>query len=92
MTERVVIAKKGVVARDLDGSFCLVDSETWNVAVLNETASDLWRLVQARRSSDEIVRALAAAYGADPTTILHDVEAALDELAAGGFLVVSPSE
>ena len=79
-----------MIARDLDGSFCLVDTDTWNVAVLNETASDVWRLVDAGCSPEEIVRTLAEAYHTDADTISGDVLAALDELTAGGFVVVAP--
>lgn len=86
VTERAIVAKTGVVARELDGSFCLVDTETWQVAVLNETASDLWRLVQSGCSLDEIVDTLAAGYGAEPTSISADIRVTLDELSAGGFL------
>lgn len=88
MTEREVEAKSGVIAQTLEGSLCLVDPETWNVAVLNETASDLWRLAAAGYSQQEIVQTLAGAYLTDPASITKDVQAALDELLAGGFLVV----
>jgi hypothetical protein len=87
VTERAIVAKTGLVARELDGSFCLVDPETWQVAVLNHTASDLWRLIQAGCSLEEIMDTLAAGYDADPATIGDDVRAALAELDAGGFLV-----
>ena len=88
VTERAIVAKTGVVARELDGSFCLVDTEAWQVAVLNETASDVWRLIQVGCSPEEIIGALSDAYQVDPSVISDDVRAALDDLGAGGFLVV----
>lgn len=91
VTERAIVAKSGVVARELDGSFCLVDPETWQVAVLNHTASDLWRLLQAGCSLEEITDTLAAGYDAEPASIRDDVWAALAELRAGGFLASDPA-
>jgi hypothetical protein len=91
VTQREVQAKPGIVARELDGSFCLVDPDTWQVAVLNETASDLWRLVQQPCSVEEIVRVMAQAYRTQPRDINADVLATLDELRAGGFLVADPA-
>ena len=90
VTERAIVAKTGVVARELDGSFCLVDTETWQVAVLNETASDLWRLVQAGCSLEEIIDTLAAGYGTEPASIVAGVHAAVEELSSGGFLASPP--
>jgi hypothetical protein len=91
VTERDVQAKPGVLVRELDGSFCLVDPETWQVAVLNATASDLWRLVQEGCSVEEIVDGLARGYRVNPAEISADVRATLDELRAGGFLAAEPS-
>lgn len=91
MTQRVFEAKAGVISRELDGSICLVDPETWQVAVLNETASDLWRLVRVRCALPEIIESLAEAYQTGENTVRDDVREALDQLVAGGFVLSTES-
>ena len=66
---------------DIDGEITLYDGEHSTAVVLNATASDVWRLLDGRRSTDEIVRLLSGAYNTPPDTVRIDVERTLRELA-----------
>jgi hypothetical protein len=67
---------------DIDGEVTLFHEPTQTALVLNETAGDVWRLVDGERTTDEIVRLIAGAYGIGADEVRADVESALDQLAA----------
>nr|WP_246400617.1 PqqD family protein [Jiangella mangrovi] len=67
---------------DIDGEVTLFHEPTQTALVLNETAGDVWRLVDGERTADDIVRLLASSYGAGPDDVRGGVEAALAQLAA----------
>ena len=73
-----------VRALELDGTINLYDSASQQAAVLNGSASDIWRLMDGERTVEEIVAVLAAAYRVDPDTIRPQVAHAVVDLA--GFL------
>ena len=75
-----------VRALELDGDISLYDARTQSAAVLNGTASDVWRLLDGDHTLDEVVRLLATAYGKQPEAIRADVERVVAELAEAGFL------
>ncbi len=65
--------REHVVETEVDDHISLYDARGQEVLVLNETASDVWRLCDGERSLDEIVSILASAYGVDPDAIRSDV-------------------
>jgi Coenzyme PQQ synthesis protein D (PqqD) len=84
--DRPALAAPEAVAREVDGNFTIYDKARDSVTVLNESASEIWRLCDGRVGS-AIVDELARRYAADPEQIRKDVESTLDELAASGLLV-----
>ncbi|SEF17199.1 PqqD family protein [Jiangella alba] len=66
---------------DVDGAVTLFHEPTQTALVLNETASDVWRLLDGRRTVADIVDELAQVYAADAGTIRSGVHAALRQLA-----------
>jgi GAF domain-containing protein len=56
------------------------------VAVLNATASDIWRLLDGTQTIEAIVDTLATAYGADRSIVAVDVEHAIHTLRSDGYL------
>lgn len=64
---------------EIDGEITLFHTETNTALVLNETASDVWRLLDGERTSDEIVRLLRATYDVDERVLAGGVEDALHQ-------------
>jgi hypothetical protein len=81
------VQQDSVVTEDLDDDLCLYLDATNDVAVLNQTAADIWTLVDGARSNTEIVAMLARAYGRPAEEISDDVQRVLGDLAGRGFLV-----
>jgi hypothetical protein len=75
---------------DIDGEVTLFHEPTQTALVLNETAGDVWRLVDGERTVDHIVRLLASSYGTDADDVRADVEAALEQLVAHHVVDQSP--
>jgi len=73
---------------EVDGCLSLYRRDVDRVVVLNETASDVWRLADGTLHDDEIVDLLAAAYGVGPDSIGDDVRATLARLVQEGFLTL----
>lgn len=71
---------------EIDGRVSLLNPSTERVLMLNETASDVWRLADGEHSIDQMTRLLAASYSVEPEEIRADVEAAVATLQAEGFL------
>lgn len=76
-----------IVEREIDGCFALLDPGTGRVVVLNETASDIWRLTgDEDLPFDTIVALLARAYDVGPDDIRDDVSRTVASLRDNGFL------
>ncbi len=65
---------------ELDGNLSLYDSATGQAAVLNGTASDVWRLLDGAHDFDTVVAILAEAYSIAADRIREDVEQAVTTL------------
>jgi PqqD family protein of HPr-rel-A system len=87
---RVGPAAPGVVETEVDDSVALFQPESGQVFVLNVTAADVWRLSDGELTLDEVVAALAVAYGKAPEAIRADVAATVDRLRDDGLL--APAE
>jgi hypothetical protein len=62
-----------IVESEVDGNVSLYDPEAEEVLVLNQTASDVWRLCDGSETLDQIVKLLARAYGVEPSEIHGEV-------------------
>ncbi|HEU4915165.1 MAG TPA: PqqD family protein [Acidimicrobiia bacterium] len=85
-SQRVGPPAPQVVETEVDGDVCLYDPTSERVAVLNATASDVWRLADGTFTISEISELLASSYGTQPTSIAPDVEAVVSEFIEAGFL------
>lgn len=83
---RVGPAVAGVVESDVDASMALFQPDSGHVFVLNPTAADVWRLSDGELTLDQVVDALARAYGTEPAAIRADVAAAVEQLRDDGLL------
>lgn len=81
----------GVRELEIDGEVTLYHEATATALVLNNTASDVWRLLDGHRSVDEIVALLAHSYSTDHETVRAGVDSALDQL-TGHQLLENPGE
>ena len=77
LPRRVGPAVEDVLEVEVDGRITLYRREGEVALVLNDTASDVWRLCDGEHDVDEIVRLLAAAYAADAEGIRPQVEDAV---------------
>lgn len=75
-----------VVETEVDGEVCIYDPSSERVAVLNGTASDVWRLADGTYTIAQIIDLLASSYETKPTSIASDVEAVVAEFIEAGFL------
>lgn len=75
-----------IIETDVRGTISLYDARAETVVVLNETASDIWRLCDGDQTVSEIVDLLAAAYGVEPVAIRDEVVETVANLTDEGFL------
>ena len=75
-----------ILETEVDGEISLYDPHSESVLVLNQTASDVWRLSDGEHTLADMVRLLAAAYGQRPKDIHDDVEKAVRNIIEEGFL------
>ena len=76
-----------IIEREIAGCLALFHPDTAEVLVLNETASDVWRLIDGELTLESIVLALARTYGVEAGAIRDDVGRTVDFLRNNGFLV-----
>lgn len=86
MERGIVRPGESVRALDIDGEITLFHESTQTALVLNTTASDVWRLIDGRRSVDDIVSLLSSSYEADATTVGAGVRSAVDQLVGHQFV------
>lgn len=84
--ERIGPPQPGVRAVELGEDISLYNPRTQGVALLNGTASDVWRLADGEHTLEEIVALLGAVYDAEPDLIRQGVVQTVTDLVAGGFL------
>ncbi len=85
-SKRVGPPVAGVVEREVAGCFVLLSPDEERALVLNETASDVWRLLSGDLTLDKIVRLPARAYRKEPLDIYRDVELTVTCLRRHGLL------
>ena len=71
-----------VLTRTLDDDLVVYHPLTDEGTHLDSIARAVWNVLEATPSVDELVTALAEAFGAEPDVVGHDVRNLLDELQA----------
>lgn len=71
---------------EIDGEITLFHTGTQAALVLNETASDVWRLLDGKRTAEVIVQRLRLIYEVDDATLEEGVERALAEFDRHGLV------
>lgn len=74
------------VSTEIEGRLSILNPHTDRVLMLNETASDIWRLADGEHDLDGLVGLLADAYGVDGAAIRPEVEKVVATLRVEGFL------
>ena len=80
----------GYRIEELDGELLLYQPETRHIAYCNASAALVWRLCDGRRTVQDIVDLLAAAYPDDAARVSPDVDEILARLAAEGLVWIEP--
>jgi hypothetical protein len=75
-----------ILETEIDDEISLYDPLTEQVVVLNNTASDVWRLSDGEADLGEIARLLAAAYGVEVDQIRAEVEETIRSFQDQGLL------
>jgi PqqD family protein of HPr-rel-A system len=81
-----------VLVTDLDGEVTLYDSVRSEVHALNETASEIWRLLDERRRFDDVLGRFAAAHGVDPDSVRASVTETISRFVELGLLADPAAE
>ena len=75
-----------ILETEIEDEISIYDPHSEQVVVLNQTASDVWRLSDGESDLDEIVSLLAAAYGVEGEAIRGEVEETVRSLQDHGLL------
>ena len=86
VSRRIGPPAAGVMEREVGGCVVLLSPDQAEVLVLNETASDVWRLVDGDLTLSDIVSLLARAYGVDPLTICDEVVGTIRRFEENGLV------
>ena len=74
-----------ILETEIGDEISLYDPHTEQVVVLNQTASDVWRLSDGESDVEEIVRLLAAAYGVESDLIRDEIESTVHSFREQGL-------
>ena len=69
-----------------DGWTLLVNPDTAGAMAVNQTGALVWKLVNGRRTAEEITAAVRNRFPDAPDTVVDDVRALLTKLAEEGFI------
>lgn len=79
-------ARPHVTETEIDGCVNVYSPVTQHVLVLNETASDVWRLADGEHTPFEVVTLLASAYGIESAGVEKDVLRTIDSFVDHGLI------
>ena len=87
MTDAIPRKAAGLLVEDLDEEIVILVETTDQIVILNETAAEIWRLIDGARSRGAIVAAFAQIYrDVDPGQIARDVDEVLTDLVGKGLV------
>ncbi len=92
MEYKVRARAEGLVAREVDGEYILLDTVADRVHQLNPSASLIWGLCCDGATVDEIAETLAEEYSLAGEVAKRDVEAAFAQFRELGFLLPAGNE
>ena len=75
-----------ILETEIGDEISLYDPHTEQVMVLNQTASDVWRLSDGECDLEDIVRLLAAAYRVESDQIRNEIEHTIRSFQEQGLL------
>ena len=75
-----------IVESEVDGRISLFDPESQEVSMLNDTASDVWRLCDGTSTIDQVVELMARAYDVEPDAVRDEVKATVTTFYDKGLL------
>lgn len=84
--EQVGPPRPNLLETEVDGDISIYDPGSERVVVLNQTASDVWRLTDGQHTIDEIAELLARAYQVDVHSISDDVGQAVEGFVDAGLI------
>ena len=84
--EQVGPPRPNLLETEVDGDISIYDPGSERVVVLNQTASDVWRLTDGQHTINEIVELLARAYQVDVHSISDDVGQAVEGFVDAGLI------
>lgn len=84
--EQVGPPRPNLLETELDGDISIYDPGSERVVILNETASDVWRLADGQHTINEIAELLAGAYGVDVHSISDEVGQAVESFVDAGLM------
>ena len=84
--EQVGPPRPNLLETEVDGDISIYDPGSERVVVLNQTASDVWRLTDGQHTINEIVELLARAYQVDVHSISDDVGQAVEGFGDAGLI------
>jgi hypothetical protein len=76
----------GLLESEVGDELSIYHPATQEALLLNQTASDIWRLVDGTRSVAQIVDALAVAYQVDTAEIAPEVERVISDFEQRGLV------
>lgn len=79
-----------VLVHELDGQLLLLLPGSSEVLHLDAVASDVWRAMATGPTREELVTALAEAYGVDPAVVAQDLVPVLTVLRRSGLVSGPP--
>ena len=92
MEIKVRARTEGLVAREVDGEYILLDTVADRVHQLNPSASLIWQLCCDGATFDEIIEELAEVFSIGKDVARRDVEATIAKFMELGFLLPAGSE
>ncbi len=75
-----------VTEKGEDGWTLIVNPDTAGAMALNRTGALIWRLVDGRRTTEEIIAAVRRQFSDAPERVAEDVRELLTKLAEEGFI------
>ncbi len=88
MSEQRPAKRRGIQEQKLDSELMLHDPDNGNVHILNETSKTVWRLVDGRRTLNQIEMDMRKLFSVDEgQDIKNDIENVINELSEKGLLV-----
>ena len=88
---KVQILESDVVWRELDGEVVILNLATGNYYGLEGEANEMWRLLIAHGSTEEVAAIMSREYDVDAARLVRDLDALVHDLASRSIVALEPS-